>query len=867
MKTENFLRVSFFSLGLLLYGCGDVDQGIAEGYDDLPSVGLSEEEETEIYRAHFEGRGIDWESSEPVIAPWTKVIDHELIGHVQEIHPDRILFRRDHTFFESLGVAEILASNLEEAPFLRRIVHLEYTPEVVIAYTEQAEITDAMVSGSFSLNNPGPTIDHENDIATTQLASETGTMETETPQFNPIRTEKGEISFGLEVTYPNGEPPGYRAIFEIEVTVGSDGFSALGWESPKRQFCSDYIESEDSADSLDFLEWLLYWGGESLRSTSFTQWCSYRCCVGLSSCGNDHQYMRATFYEAATGFKSWVNENGYGHRYDTSGDYPRRATVPNNNRTRVLNRLKADRNRASNRTRYDHLISELETIPGDLHWVDMAPEFAKRDCTGTTVTMRVGAGPAIDFEIQPVFRVNYSQNISILDDAVWESRIARRNLVFAIGWLPVYMRIDLNWKTTASASIDSGFDLEVSLPAKRTTIDFYHGVVFPPHNQNTSCTSDSQCPPGGICRNRQCAQFFETLKELTTHTGGRFGPVRENTLNLIGDASTEDRRRLNVVVEAEVSGEAEMTTGPNVMVYLYESAGLGVALEATAEASFNVKGSNKAPAQCESRGEVGVRLQGLGSIQIPLCPLDECKRSGELTLFHSCESAWAANFAWMCPRFDIDSCPSPQNTGTTAQSAGGMNNSSSMTSVSFPPGSNDVQDHYELDALFIQRGNRRILPVEVRGLKAGQCTPERGTVERGCPELLWEATFTECDPEGWADHVALIPDLDQFYVRFRENLQDGDILHIVRQAVPANELNAEGESCAASGSANFSIGVLTESGDVLTGSPVATSVYNSNSYRIDTSNFQQDTSDSSSQGWEFTNQDEGFGEWTPPTSD
>ena len=816
------------------------------------------DEETARYEAHFAHRRLDLANHhEPVIAPWTKVVERDLLEDLEEVHENRLVFRRGHQLLEDLSRMDLIVSGHEEAPFLRRVVEIERSEEQVRIETRQAEITDAMLHGSFSLTG-NRSIDPGEDLREVTLAVETGTFEQEEPRWAPEVEAEGEISFALEVSYPTN-PPGYRAIFDLAVTLGDSGWSIFGFNTPKREFCQDYMEAEKSRDSLDLLTWYMYWGGKQLRD-SWT--CSYRCCLGISSCGDDYGIMRATFYDSSRAFASWVRDQGLYGTYDLNytdlNNYPRRRIRAHTrtNRNRVLTELRGRRNRASNRIRYDALIDELEAIPGDLHWIDMAPEFAKKFCTGTTVEMQVGGGPEIDFEIQPVVRANYNQTITFLDEKKWERRILKKPITFFIGWLPVYMQLDVNWKTTASAKLESGFNFTLALPAKRTTIDFYHGVVYPPHDQNRSCSRDAQCPTGGLCVQGRCKQFFETLSDLTNG-------ARSNTINILGPASTPERNRFSVTVESTVKGEADMTTGPNLMVSLYDTVGLGVALEATGEAFFNVQGSNKAPAECKSRGEVGVRLQGLGQIQIPLCPLDECKKSGAITMFNSCDSRWSEYF-WMCPKFDIDSCPSPQNMGTTRRGST-TTGSQNMTSVSNPPGANDVQGAYELDALFIQRGQRRILPVEVQGLMPGQCTSERGTVERGCPELLWEADFTECDPDGWADKVALIPDFDNFYVRFKENLQDGDILHVIRQAVPANEMNEEGLNCAASGTANFSIGVLAADGSVMIGSPVATDVYNSNSYRINVENFQtSEVGGDEPQGWNYYGDDDGYGDWEPP---
>lgn len=172
---------------------------------------------------------------------------------------------------------------------------------------------------------------------------------------------------------------------------------------------------------------------------------------------------------------------------------------------------------------------------------------------------------------------------------------------------------------------------------------------------------------------------------------------------------------------------------------------------------------------------------------------------------------------------------------------------------------------YELDALFLQRGGKKIVPVRVEGIancdEVADRYPDKFTRERGCPELLWYADFKECDPEGWADKVALIPNFDQFRVQFKEDAKPGDILRVIRQAVRASDMNEEGQRCAASGNMNFHLGVIDSNGNMQYGStPIAKGAHNTGDFHITDEHLQTNYVSPDEQYWPTSPDDETFGE-------
>lgn len=847
MRTRSIWALALL---LLLFSCGEATY-FTETADLRPGADEAEEldqgtETAALYRELFGTPIPDRDlprRTEPLIASWTKVADEALIDSLLEVHPDRLIFERGHSLLEELEVMDIFVSGHPDAPFLRRVLEVNTENGLIVVSTMGANIEDFMLEGDFSLDQGGPT-DVAEDVR--ELRQPMQNMDRLNPNMQGKSTSEVDISLGLNVTYPSG-PPRVRSKFDLSVDLSQ---ATNSWFSYKKQFCEDFSAADNSNNPMMMLTWTAYWGGTATRM------CGYRCCTGFCY----QEYMTREFYRAANDYEQWIRDNRRTSLYNlnrtSSRNYPRRRFVPSNNRAQTLQTLRNRESRVphSQRASYRDLIAVLNRLPSydDLHWIDMAPEIAKQYCSGNVVDLQVGAGPQVIFEVQPTASVEFKMSRQFQNPQNWknETVFARRPITFFIGWVPVFMSLELLWSSEVKVQMTGGMKATATFPTRRTTIDFYHGLKYPPTNRG-ACSSGNRCPNGGTCTNGRCIDYFQTLRDIE--------PGRSNQIELFERTSPN---KVRFEVEASVGGEISFSSGPQLNVKFYETVGLGVELAGSAKAKLNVSGTNHTPAQCTSNVEIGLTFKGVGEVEIPLCPADACKMSGEIEIYNSCTHGPQA----LCTKFDLPTCPPTRNTAST-RGGSASNASSSLVSVSFPPGANDVEGAYELDALFVQRGNRRILPVEVVGLMPGQCTAERGTVERGCPELLWEADFLECNPDKWADHVALIPDLDAFAVRFKESLEDGDILHVIRQAVPANELNEAGQNCAASGQANFSIGLKRADGSTVVGAPVATSVYNTNAYRIDVEHLLNEVVLPEDQGWTYVGQDGDYGDWEPPTTD
>ena len=120
-----------------------------------------------------------------------------------------------------------------------------------------------------------------------------------------------------------------------------------------------------------------------------------------------------------------------------------------------------------------------------------------------------------------------------------------------------------------------------------------------------------------------------------------------------------------------------------------------------------------------------------------------------------------------------------------------------------PLGVNDITGFCEIDAIIVNRTEGILTePLFIRDTEVDMnITPasDRGVAE---PETLRSVNFNTCEPgnpigDGWKPHVGYIR--SRLLVEFTGELKSGDVVRIFRQGVPANEMNDEGQNCAASG--------------------------------------------------------------------
>lgn len=143
-----------------------------------------------------------------------------------------------------------------------------------------------------------------------------------------------------------------------------------------------------------------------------------------------------------------------------------------------------------------------------------------------------------------------------------------------------------------------------------------------------------------------------------------------------------------------------------------------------------------------------------------------------------------------------------------------------------PLGVNDIPGFCEVDAIIVNRSEGFvteplfITKTEVDlDLSAGQ----RGVA---APETISSVNFTTCEPgqngDGWKPHVGYFR--SRLVVEFAGELKPGDLVRVFRQGVPANETNAEGQNCAASGTLTVRLPGST--------TPLVQDVYNSFEVRV-----------------------------------
>ncbi|MFU8802218.1 MAG: hypothetical protein ACNA8W_00275 [Bradymonadaceae bacterium] len=779
-------------LGLgTLAGCGDpkVERHTVDGNNDEAPPGEFDpdkfaEDLQRIYEEEFGPENNDpEETGEIIIADWVHVLEDDVLEFLIEIEPNHLVFTLGHPLLDEVELMEILVSANEHFPFLRRVVDINREATTITFHTVDASLEEVMISGDYEYSaNQGADLPG----GLRQRVQPLETMDRQGMAFPGQNTSAFSASFAIGVSYPEGSPSG-GIEFELSTRFGGTA-----------RMCRDFQKGFEQGPYHELVA-IMKWAGTHNRTLLYTPYYHYR--------------MSNAFYAAGQSFANWVRDEGLQNVYDLSfadwTEYPRLRNVPSTNRADVRASYAALRNDSSlsllQRANLEDILIGLWATRSadDLHWLQMAPVIIRHHCQGEVRGMKLGGRGSIIMDIEPKVTMNFELGAlgPTEHKAEWNKTFATKNFFFFIGWVPVWLNLELAWETEIKAKIAAGAKIEIGLGRDRAIADFYYGVRY---------------ANGSV--------VFETLKDIDNS--------KENTYALVSDGG----QGVTATAEGSVRATAELSTGPALSIKLYDAVGLGVGLKAGAKATFGLT-------DCISKLELGVKLEGTGEIKIPLCPLDSCKIDGTVEIYNSCSPPRTP--AWLCGEFEANTCPAENSSGGSRSAPSGSlvcpTCSTQPPSVSMPQGINDVEGAYEIDALWIERDGRKILPVRVEGLMPGQCTADRGTVEYGCPELLWRADFNECDPDGWADKAALIPNFDNFRVKFKENVEVGDILHIIRQGVPASRANADGEVCRASGNMDFYLGALANDGVFYVGDvPTGEGVHNSSSYRIEEQHLNPD---------------------------
>jgi hypothetical protein len=610
---------TLLSVGLALsVGCGE-SQVVEPSTEARPT----QEDVDELEQATR-----DWyESRDTIVMPWTRVLEADLVAS-SVVEQDMISFpleRRDD--IDHVELYDIVASELAEAPFLRRVAKIEETDTHIVWHTEHVTIEEAVFKGSLTSDDrvaPGQLrrLDDDSDGVRTRRFRSEATFSNKLDEGEHVEstqdyTIKGGPFFDVDV----------EADMELEIG-GAMSRKYPGPDCPDE--CSD--PTEDQCDCT-------YTGTADELPCDLNSDCAMaEYCVGASHCA----------YEAGKnywGTSSSDNEN-WGERvsayeFETAakhcGDIVAavEAITHDEECNRRWNVWLKGNNRScrgmgcgywSCHPESDELADRVTfPTPAQVSW-------AKRECSGflrkfeldVAMTPKVGIK---DLELQ----VSRSRKASA------DHKIAPRSPfwqdIFMLGNLPVWVtfRGELEFKVEAEAKVGVGVAFE----------DIEYGITF--RNGFHYYGTESIAQAGQYAAPNEEPKSFLPNHYDTDYpqevSSGSFGIKKKSDGSPeratvdgepVEDKDGDGELTLADFVEAEVKLGASASS--KLKLSLYDSLGaFWVPMKAAGEIRYNNT------EQCEFGAEVGLGSQIGLEASIPLCPNCEFSASNVLWEWNSCD--------------------------------------------------------------------------------------------------------------------------------------------------------------------------------------------------------------------------------------